>query len=55
MQLSNTRLADKRYYESFDNEWERNIRLNQLRAMQRHPEAWQYESANWWVYYVIYK
>ena len=39
MQLSNTILPDKKNYESFDNEQERNIRLNQLRAQRRSPEA----------------
>ena len=55
MQLSNTQLPDKRYYESFDNEHERNVRMNLLKAQRMKVEAWQYESANWWVYYVIYK
>lgn len=55
MQLTNTQLPDKRYYETFDNENERDIRLNQLRALRRSPEFWEYQSANWMIYYIVYK
>lgn len=55
MMLTKTQLPDKRNYESYDSEVERNIRLNQLRAQRKNPESWQYKSQNWWVYYVAYK
>lgn len=39
MKLTDTQLPDKRNYESYDNETERNVRLNQLRALQKKPES----------------
>lgn len=55
MQLTSTQLPDNRYYETFDNENERNMRMNVLKAQRMKIEAWEYESANWTIYYVIYK
>lgn len=55
MQLSKTTLPDKREYETFDSPAERNIRYNELKNRGKKPEMGQYESVNWWVYFVIYK
>lgn len=55
MKLTATQLPDKRYYETYTEEMERNIRLRQLRAERRTIEVWDYKSANWHVYFVIYK
>lgn len=46
MQLTATQLPDKKQYESYDNEDERNVRLNQLRALRKNPEYGEYESAS---------
>lgn len=55
MQLTSTELPDKRHYETFDNEAERNRRYQELKNMWRKPEMGGYKSANWMVYFVIYK
>lgn len=55
MQLTSTELPDGRYYETYDNETERNRRHQELKNMWRKPEMWGYKSVNWMVYFVIYK
>lgn len=55
MQLSKTQLPDKREYETYSEEYERNRRFNELKNQWKKPEQWKYESVNWWVYFIIYK
>lgn len=55
MKLSETILPDKRNYETYDSPSERNIRFNELKNRWKKPEMGQYESVNWWVYFIIYK
>lgn len=55
MLLTTTQLPDKRNYESYSDELERNKRFQELKNMWKKPEMWGYKSANWMVYFVIYK
>ena len=55
MQLTKTQLPDKRNYETYDSESEKNIRFNQLKAQGKKPEQGRYESVNWTIWFVIYK
>ena len=55
MKLNETILPDKRKYETFDSPSERNIRFNELKNRGKKPEAGQYESVSWTIYFVIYK
>ena len=55
MKLTDTQLPDKRYYETYSEEYERNRRANELKNQWKKPEQWFYESINGRVYFVIYK
>lgn len=46
MQLTKTQLPDKRYYETYDTESERNIRFNELKNRGHKPEQGRYLSVN---------
>ena len=53
--LSKTELPDGRKYETYNNEYERNSRFNQLKNQGKKPEAGKYESMNGTIYFIIYK
>ena len=55
MQLTKTQLPDKRIYETYDKESERNIRVNELKNVWRKPEVGFYDSISWRIYFLIYK
>lgn len=55
MKLTETQLADKRYYETFDNEAERNRRYNELKNQWKKPEQGFYDSMSGRIYFIIYK
>ena len=55
MKLTSTQLPDKRYYETYSEEHERNRRYNELKNKWKKPEQGFYESMNGRVYFVIYK
>lgn len=46
MQLTKTQLPDKRTYETYDTESERNIRFNELKNRGHKPEQGRYQSIN---------
>ncbi len=55
MKLTETQLPDKRYYETFDKESERNVRYNELKNRGKKPEQGFYDSVSGRIYFVIYK
>ena len=50
-----TTLPDKRTYETFTDESERNIRYNQLKKTRIKIETGFYDSVSWRIYFLIYK
>lgn len=50
-----TTLPDKRTYETFDSEAERNRRYNELKNKKTKVEHGSYDSMNGKVYFIIYK
>ena len=55
MKLTETQLPDKRYYETYSEEYERNRRYNELKNQWKKPEQWFYDSVSGRIYFVIYK
>jgi len=55
MKLTETQLPDKRYYETYSEEYERNRRYNELKNQWKKPEQGFYDSINGRVYFIIYK
>lgn len=54
MRLTQTQLPNKKFYETYDSEGERNRRRNELKNQWHKPEIWQYESISGKIYYIIY-
>lgn len=50
-----TTLPDKRIYETFDSEGDRNRRYNELKHRWFKLETGKYESINGMIYFIIYK
>ena len=50
-----TQLPDKRMYETFTDEYERNKRANELKRTKWKVELGFYDSVSWRIYYIIYK
>lgn len=55
MQLTNTELPDRRRYETYDSEAERNARYNELKRRGYKVEQGFYDSVSGRIYFVIYK
>ena len=55
MQLTKTQLPDKRNYETYDSEAEKNRRFNELKNQWRKPEQGFYDSVSGRIYFIIYK
>lgn len=54
MKLTSTELPWNQYYESYDDEYERNVRYNVLKAQWRKPIIGQYKSASGMIYFITY-
>ena len=50
-----TQLPDKRMYETFTDEWERNRRVRELEHTKKWVETGFYDSAMGRIYFIIYK
>lgn len=55
MKLTSTQLPDKRNYETYNNEAEKNKRYNELKNQWRKPEQGFYDSISGRIYFIIYK
>ena len=55
MKLTETQLPDSRNYETFDSEYERNVRYNELKRRWHKVEQGFYDSVSGRIYFVIYK
>ena len=50
-----TQLPDKRIYETFTDEYERNRRWSELKNKRIKVETGMYDSVSWRIYFLIYK
>ena len=50
-----TQLPDKRTYETFTDEGERNRRYHEVKNAKNKVEMGSYKSINWIIYFIIYK
>ena len=56
MKLTETQLPDKRMYETYNDERERNARYNELKKIKwPKVEMWFYDSVSGRIYFIIYK